>query len=271
MAKTRRMRPALGTYVEVGIDGIGTSAALDAAFAAIADVENLLSFHSPTSDLTQLNRHPGQRVPLQRTSLHVLRLAKAVARASGNAFNCTVGGALVMRGALPDHGGTDLIEIGDANDIEIGAGWARLRRPVRITLDGIAKGYAVDVAIKALRVGGANAGWVNAGGDLRVFGDIALPIQRREIDGRLTSLGSLRRGALASSRSAAAADERHASVIVGKAEAMAHVCSVLADTAWRADALTKVACCTAPDQRAALVAKLGGHLLPATLQERMAA
>jgi len=35
----------------------------------------------------------------------------------------------------------------------------------------IAKGYAVDCAIDALRAGGCYAGLVNAGGDLRVFGD----------------------------------------------------------------------------------------------------
>ncbi len=268
MATLRRMRPALGTYVEIGIgDSVTMDSAMSAmetAFSAIAQIEALLSFHEPDSDLTQLNQQPLQRVKLHTTSLRVLRLARAATRASSGAFNCTVGGTLVRHGVLPDHGCTEMVDTGDHNDIEIGNDWARLRRPVRITLDGIAKGYAVDAAVDALQRNGISAGWVNAGGDLRVFGDMALPVHRRELDGGFTSLGALRQGALASSRGAGAPDERHASAMVGTAgqTAAQGVWSVLANTAWRADALTKVACFTAPRQRAAAVARLGGHLVP---------
>lgn len=274
MTKIRRMRPALGTYVEVGIDDKSVINAIEAAYAAIAEVETRLSFHSPASDLTRLNCNPGRQVPLHATSLRVLRLARAMTHASDGAFNCTVGGALVTQGALPDHGGTDMIEVGEAADIEIGAGWARLVRPVRLTLDGIAKGYAVDAAVAAMRRHGASAGWVNAGGDLRVFGDIALPVHRRETDGRLTSLGSLRRGALASSRGATMQETGHDSVIIGTTgqAPVPGVWSVLARTAWRADALTKVACCTPIAQRADLVTRLGGYLVPGMpVADRMAA
>ncbi|RDV24218.1 hypothetical protein DXV75_15440 [Alteromonas aestuariivivens] len=37
-----------------------------------------------------------------------------------------------------------------------------LRRPVLITLDGIAKGYAVDLGVRALKLAGIKAGWINA-------------------------------------------------------------------------------------------------------------
>jgi thiamine biosynthesis lipoprotein len=37
-------------------------------------------------------------------------------------------------------------------------------------LGGIAKGFAVDRAVKALRAAGCDSGLVNAGGDVRVFG-----------------------------------------------------------------------------------------------------
>ena len=46
-------------------------------------------------------------------------------------------------------------------------------------LGGIAKGYAVDCAVTALRAAGVAQGWVNAGGDVRVFGDWQLPLQVR--------------------------------------------------------------------------------------------
>jgi len=43
-------------------------------------------------------------------------------------------------------------------------------RPLHIDLGGIAKGYAVDRALTALRAAGCRGGLVNAGGDLAVFG-----------------------------------------------------------------------------------------------------
>jgi thiamine biosynthesis lipoprotein len=46
----------------------------------------------------------------------------------------------------------------------------RFRRPLRIDLGGIAKGYAVDRAVAALGAAGVEAALVNAGGDLRAFG-----------------------------------------------------------------------------------------------------
>ena len=203
-------------------------------------------------------------------TLRLLRVAAALTRASQGAFDCTVGGELVRQGALPDHGGTPALPRGEADDIEFGAGWARLRRPVRITLDGIAKGYAIDLAVRAMRSAGASAGWVNAGGDLRAFGDLALPVSRRELDGRITPLGALRNAALASSRAATPGaqpddDARFPARIVaapGRAPSTG-VWTVLARSAWRADALTKVAATAPAAQRAAQVQRLGGCLLPA--------
>jgi thiamine biosynthesis lipoprotein ApbE len=42
--------------------------------------------------------------------------------------------------------------------------------PVMMDLGGIAKGFAVDCAVKVLIESGCNGGLVNAGGDVRVFG-----------------------------------------------------------------------------------------------------
>jgi len=146
---------------------------------------------------------------------------------------------------------------------------------VRLTLDGIAKGYAVDLAVGALQRAGADAGWVNAGGDLRVFGDLALPVQRRELDGRLAALGALRNAAVASSRAAApgaAADASFPAHIVAPPgrQPQPGLWTVLARSAWRADALTKIAATAPAPQRAALVRSLGGCLLPTPPREKVA-
>jgi thiamine biosynthesis lipoprotein len=266
MTPLRRMRPMLGTFVEVGACGPVASDAIEAAFATLEDAQAWWSFHAPDSELSRLNRAAGARVHLRPQTLRLLRLAVTMMRRSESAFDCTVGGLLVDQGVLPDHGGPAPLPRGRVDDIEIGAGWARLRRPVRLTLDGIAKGYAVDRAIAALRRAGAPAGSVNAGGDLRVYGELSLPVQRRELDGRFTSLGVLREAAVASSRVAtpgATSDPSFPAQLVAPAgqHPQTGVWTVLARSAWRADALTKVAANTAAPRRDALVRSLGGCLL----------
>lgn len=266
----RRARPALGTVVEIGVgacDAAGDDI-VDLAFGAIAQAQARWSFHDPASELSRLNARPGQWVRVSRPTIRLLRLARALMRASDGAFDCTLGGWLVAAGALPDHGGEPALPRGDASDIEIGACAARLRRPVRLTLDGIAKGYAVDLAIQALQAGGAAAGWVNAGGDLRVFGDLALPLHRRNAEGRIEALGLLRDSAVATSASWPASRrdaQRHPARLIGRGGELRRCgCwSVLAGSAWRADALTKVAAATAGPQRARVLAALGGRLLGA--------
>lgn len=264
----RRMRPLLGTYVEIGTalpSGCTAGNAVTAAFAAIETVQRLLSFHDPDSDLSRLNRSAGEPVGLHPLSVRILWLARRMTRASGGLFNCTVGGALVRRGALPDHGGPAALDHGDADDIEIGARRceAGLRRPLRITLDGIAKGYAVDHAVRVLKSRGIGAGWINAGGDLRVFGDMALPV-RRTIDNNGCSVSEhLRETAIATSVVRGIPDPRYPGCIVtgGAGVPAEGVWSVTAATAWRADALTKVAALAEDAGREPLIRRLGGCLV----------
>jgi FAD:protein FMN transferase len=263
MNEMRRMRPLLGTYVEIGVrEATCPESAVASGFDAVAEIQHLLSFHDPDSDLSRLNHADGREIELHPHSIRVLRLARTMTHLSGGLFNCTVGGALVRCGVLPDHGAGAGLDCGDATDIELRGRQARLCRDVRVTLDGIAKGYAVDCAVCAMKRRGAAAGWVNAGGDLRVFGDLTLPVQRRELDGRLTTLGGLRQAALATSCVRAKHDATYPAWIVGASHLPRHgAWSVLASAAWRADALTKVASLASDAERSQLVARLDGRLV----------
>lgn len=256
-----RQRASLGTFVEIGAvaaPGADPDRAIDAAFASIDQVQRLMSFHERDSDLSRLNAAGGLSLTLDPTTVRVLRLAKAMMQASGGLFDCTVGAQLVARGRLPNPGVTATLS-GQADDIVIQGNNVRLKAPVLVTLDGIAKGYAVDCAIEVLRAQSCRGGYVNAGGDLRVFGPWALPVHRRELDGSLRGLGALQNGALATS-SLGQEPDRFPGLIVGSNDAPpSGIFSVLSRRAWRADALTKVAVLTPADHRAEAVARLGGH------------
>lgn len=269
--RARRMQPWLGTYVEVaacaGQQGQADRAA-DAALAAMRAAQSRWSFQDPDSELSALNRAPCRPVPVSGATVRLLRLARAMMVASAGGFDVTLGGLLIEAQLLPDHGGPAWLPRGSADDIAVGAGWARLGRPVRLTLDGIAKGFAVDIAIHAMRRAGANAGWVNAGGDLRAFGDLTVPVSLRQGGGPPAPAGGLRNMAMATSGVPPGCDI-DARAFPGRVFGRDSrpwdrgAVTVLARTAWRADALTKVAACTPPGGRAEALRRLGGSLLGA--------
>jgi len=89
--------------------------------------------------------------------------------------------------------------------IEIKKDSLRIRNPdVKLDLGGVAKGYAVDRMLFVLRAGGVNAGLVNAGGDIAMFGkkpdnkDWVIGLRHPRMN-RTLSLGSMPYTAVATS------------------------------------------------------------------------
>ena len=246
----RRAQPRLGTFVEIAAHGAAgrLPAAIDAAFAAIAEIERLMSYHDAASDVTRLNRAvPGTAVAVHAHTWAVLAEAERIATASDGAFDVTVAPELVRRGILP-AGARPLppVVVRGCEAIELLAGCrVRFAAPRWIDLGGIAKGYAVDVACDALERAGVREYLVNAGGDLRVGAraetiHVRDPLQPR----RLLPLLELADGALATSARYAADHGRVADPIVaaarrGPAPGRGSI-SVCAARCVTADALTKV-------------------------------
>lgn len=264
----RRCKPLLGTYVEVVVPDAGRHA-IDAAFAAIAHVQSVMSFHEETSDLARLRRTaPGGIVSVDPATVAVLRLAARFHRRSGGLFDIGCGRALVTAGFLPWPDGVSIDRMdGNAGDIEILDGdRVRCHRPVLIDLGGIAKGYAVDSAIEALRRAGVRRALVNAGGDLRVLGEIDEPIHLRAADGAIAGSLALADMALATSSNL----DRRRSIDGGisvphrgrwqQPLPIDHAVSIVAPACAIADAMTKIAIA---DRRLAIemLDELGGAIV----------
>ena len=168
----RRAKPLLGTLVEVACDSLDPDAALhtsEQAFAAVARVQHLMSRHEPGSELSAINRlAPGTWLSLCAATLEVLHFARTLSERTAGVFD--------VFSTSPDApaGGT-------WRDLELDLPNQRVCKfaPLQADLGGIAKGYAVDQAVRALQLAGMAQGWVNAGGDLRVFGSVSLPLQVR--------------------------------------------------------------------------------------------
>jgi thiamine biosynthesis lipoprotein len=198
----RRARPLLGTLVDIGCDD---ECAFDAAFDAVQRVHRCMSRFDRWSDIGRFNdAAAGACIEVDPWTAEVLAAAQALRDASGGLFD---------------------VSLGSGVDDWQSTGRALFKRSaaVRLDLGGIAKGFALDRAVEALQAAGACKGWVNAGGDLRVFGALELPIALRdEAHGGVRPFGRLSEGAFATSRLSGA-----------------HV-SVLAPTGLVADALTKL-------------------------------
>jgi thiamine biosynthesis lipoprotein len=177
MTGVRRARPLLGTLVEIAVDDdlprADAERTIAAAFAAVARVHTLMSYHDPASELSRLNREAWLRpVTVSDETWQVLTAAQQLGAASDGLFDITVAPPLERAGFLPRH--ADQLPAsarGSWQDIELLADQrVRLARRLRLDLGGIAKGFAVDQAIAQLRAAGIASGGVNAGGDLRVLG-----------------------------------------------------------------------------------------------------
>ncbi len=263
----RRMRPLLGTFVEVTIaaNGQNMDHQFNEVFYVIERMQRLLSFHDCESDLTKLNLSRGQWITLNPLSIAALRIARRMTEVTNGLFNFTFGGQLVQDKVLPNHNFIkNFLPVGAADDLQIKGKKAKLRRPVLITLDGIAKGLAVDLAIKKMKSLGIAYGSVNAGGDLRVFGNAhAIPISRRDANGKIELLGSFANTAMATSLGADKDQQRFPGHILSthQRKFTDGIWTVKAPAAWLADALTKVACNSEPDHAARSVIQFGGELI----------
>jgi FAD:protein FMN transferase len=174
----REVRIVMGSTAEVRLTGLADPApALDAAFAALARVDDAMSLWKE-SELTRLNETGGG--PVSADVMAVLVGALDVASASGGAFDPTVEPFVRASGGL--GGPHRALTAAERAGLLARVGFRRVHADPagqRVALDpgtrldfgGIAKGYASDLALLALRAAGASSGFVDLGGSsLGVFG-----------------------------------------------------------------------------------------------------
>ena len=251
----RRAQPWLGTLVGIEAAGLPPAElenAVSRALRAVARVHGTMGFHDPDSELSRLNRQAAAGpVTVSGHLWQVLRAACRVSALTGGRFDVTVAPALVRWGYLPERGTSAGASAGSWRDIRLGARrTVHFRKPLLIDLGGIAKGYAVDLAIATLRRAGVPQACVNAGGDLRFYGPTARQIAIRDpaAPGRVHLLAPRHAGAVASS-SVHDTRRRHGrgwcsplvDPISGRALGSGDSVTVLAGQCLYADALTKPA------------------------------
>lgn len=172
---------AMGTTISLLLPENRLKVGTSAVRSLFDEWEQALSRFLPESELSRLNARAGQAVAVSDLLYIVLSRAVAAAQATHGVYDPTLLGQLVRLGydrsfdalpaSLPD---TEI-------RIEPGGGWRGIyldsskrivKLPAGVGLDfgGIAKGMAVDAALKRLQSKGIDTALVNAGGDLAVMG-----------------------------------------------------------------------------------------------------
>ncbi len=177
----RRTFHAMGTEIELLVDGEDAGRAFDAAEAEFHRLEALLSRFRDDSELSRLNA--SGTLEAGPDLVRVVELALAGRERSKGRFDPTVHDALVAAGydrSFEDIAAEDGGDVGvhqhhrrctpppAAGTVRVAGSTIELERGVRIDLGGIAKGYAAERAAELLATAGPCL--VNAGGDVATRG-----------------------------------------------------------------------------------------------------
>ena len=203
-AETEQMGTRVSINVWVGdLSPAQAGAAIEAAFAEIERIEQIMSEWRPSSELSQLNDAAGGPMrPLSPELFEVLQRSKVIARTTDGAFDPTFYAVGQLwhfepgaRPPAPEAIAAKLALVGwEGIELDLNNSTGRLARPgMKVGLGAIAKGYAVDRASQLLKRQGFVHHIVEGGGDTYVSGTKAgtpwrVGIQRPDGPGSLAAI-----------------------------------------------------------------------------------
>jgi FAD:protein FMN transferase len=184
-------RIIMGTFARIVVlapSGTVAEKCIVAAFARQQRVNELMSYHIADSELNRVNRNAFHGpVQVSDETFTVLEQARRFSTLSGGAFDVTIGPLDdLWHAAAEANVPPTEAEIAEARSkvgyekliLDPNAQTVRFAvEGMKLDLGGIAKGYAIDQSVAALREGGAVGGMVDIGGDVMCFGR---PPQGRE-------------------------------------------------------------------------------------------
>lgn len=177
----------MGTVVRIkvplvsGMDETDIRRAMDMAFEEIARAESVFSIFREDSEISAINRlGPGEKLNISREVYDLIEKSVEYSKKTQGAFDITVKPLVDLWGRakadrkLPsdDEVKTALLRVG-YQYVELdrpGLSISFLRPGMALDMGGVAKGYAVDMAVKSLRESGVGNGIVSAGGDMYCLG-----------------------------------------------------------------------------------------------------
>ncbi|MBW2980348.1 FAD:protein FMN transferase [Candidatus Woesearchaeota archaeon] len=180
LKKTTETRELMGTSVKITVldrDKDKSIQAVNDAFSEIEVIENILSIYKDNSEVYMLNEK-GFLNDADNELIYLLIRSRDYSELSDGAFDITVQPILDLykksfetkKRAPTEAEIKETLKLVDYEDIITRDNDIRLRKNMKITLGGIAKGHTIDRVIDILKGYDIEHALVNAGGDIRVLG-----------------------------------------------------------------------------------------------------
>ena len=178
--RTQMHMGTLVTITAVAPTRKGADGAIDAGFAEIRRLEQLLSTWITDSELSRVNANAGRApVRVSPDTLSLLQRSVEIARMTEGAFNIAIGPATEAWGfGKAERIPTDaellaLRPLTDLSQLTLDASTRMVflgRAGMRLDVGGIGKGFAADRAADVMQRAGATGGVVALSGDIKAFG-----------------------------------------------------------------------------------------------------
>ena len=167
----------MDTIVDIKIETKNKNAefVIDAAFEIINEYEKVLSFYDQDSELWKLNNAITNSMPLDEDLLQIYLLSEQLYRDSDSLYDISIG-------ALSELWDFNKLHIPSEDSIRTAMRYVgfeklilegvHLTKPkgVKVNLGSLAKGFIIDKVVEYLVSEGIESGFVNAGGDMSIFG-----------------------------------------------------------------------------------------------------
>ncbi len=179
----RESKFLMSTIVEITVVGTEEQSrqAMMLAFEEIRRIDGLMSVYNPDSEVSRVNEAAGEfAVRVSADTLEVVSESLRIARLTNGAMDITVAPLMELWGfgngenrVPPDDELQEKLLLVDYRKVlaDADSSTVRLDLPgMRIDVGGIAKGYAVDSAIRVMKEAGIRNALISAGGDIYAMG-----------------------------------------------------------------------------------------------------
>lgn len=186
----KKEKKLMGTIAEITLYGEKNDEAVESAFKAMEEIEKLGSEYRKDSQLNRINRFAGiRKVKIDPKLYEMIEKSVYYSKLSDGAFDITVGPLIQlwrmkekMQKANPsiptEKEIKQKLKLVSYQEISLNRREKSVylkKKGMRIGLGAVAKGYAVDEAVKSLKVKGVKTALVRLGGEIRVLGERKKP------------------------------------------------------------------------------------------------
>ncbi len=197
----------LDTLIEIKANGQNekVQTAIDSTFSLIENLEKKFSYYDEKSEIAKFNRNEIPQIDLDDDYQEIFALSKQIFVQTDSLYDVTIG-------SLTDIWNED--KVPSENSIKIALqniGFDKLEfsqnsvlkpEDLKLNLGSLVKGYIVDCAVDELKTMEANSGYINAGGDMRIFGhkkDLEIGIQHPRAKDQLVATLQIKNKAIVTS------------------------------------------------------------------------